>query len=232
MVLREPSSLPSPKGRGGTFKKLSAADLSMDAGSRAWVGLAALLCALAGGVALVGAFTSHGLAPTTIDWQPDLALHEPWRAFSAAALHYSALHLGANVLGCVLVAALGVTAQVPPRMAWAWFVAWPLTQFGLLLQPALLHFGGLSGVLHAGVADAATHLLLKATGRRRVLGAAVLIGVGIKVVGEAPWGEPLRHLPEWDIAVAPLAHAIGLVAGVLCALLAHLVHTLRSLPRA
>ena len=200
----------------------------MDAGSRAWVALAALLCALAAGVALA----SHGLVPTAIDWQPGLALHEPWRAFSAAALHYSALHLGANLVGCVLVASLGVTAQVPRHMAWAWFAAWPLTQFGLLLQPALLHFGGLSGVLHAGVAVAATHLLLTATGRRRALGAAVMIGVGIKVVGETPWGEPLRHLPEWDIAVAPLAHATGLAAGVLCALLAHHVHTLRSPPRA
>jgi len=203
----------------------------MDDGSRAWIGLAALLCALAGGVALLGALTSHGLAPTTIDWQPGLALHEPWRAFSAAALHYSARHLGANLVGCVLVAALGVTAQVPLRMAWAWLAAWPLTQFGLLLQPALLHFGGLSGVLHAGVAVAATHLLLTATGRRRTLGAAVLIGVVIKVVGEAPWGEPLRHLAEWDIAVAPLAHATGLIAGVLCALLAHLIPMLRRPPR-
>jgi rhomboid family GlyGly-CTERM serine protease len=204
----------------------------MDAGSRAWVGLAVLLCALAGGVALVGTLTSHGIAPTTIDWQPGLALHQPWRAFSAAALHYSPRHLGANLLGCVLVAALGVTAQVPRPMAWAWFVAWPLTQFGLLLQPALLHFGGLSGVLHAGVAVAATHLLLAATGRRRALGAAVLIGAGIKVVSEAPWGEPLRHLPEWDIAVAPLAHASGLVAGVLCALLARRIHSLRRPPLA
>jgi rhomboid family GlyGly-CTERM serine protease len=199
----------------------------MDAGSRAWIGLAALLCALAGGVAWAAVFAPHGLPPTAIDWQPDLALHEPWRAFSAAALHYSALHLGANLVGCVLVAALGVTAQVPRHMAWAWFAAWPLTQLGLLLQPALLHFGGLSGVLHAGVAVAATHLLLTATGRRRMLGAAVLIGASIKVVSEAPWGEPLRHLPEWDIAVAPLAHATGLVAGVVCALLAHRIHILQ-----
>jgi rhomboid family GlyGly-CTERM serine protease len=204
----------------------------MDAGSRAWIGLAALLRALAGGVAWAAVWAPQGLPPTAIDWQPGLALHEPWRAFSAAALHYSALHLGANLVGCVLVAALGVTAQVPRRMAWAWFGAWPLTQLGLLVQPALLHFGGLSGVLHAGVAVAATHLLVTATGRRRALGAAVLLGAGIKVVSEAPWGEPLRHMPEWDIAVAPLAHTTGLVAGVLCGLLAHLGHALRRPPRA
>ena len=199
----------------------------MTVGSRAWAGLAALLCVLAGGVALA----ARWLPPEAIDWQPGLVAHEPWRAFSAAALHYSALHLGANLLGAGLVGALGLAAEVPVRMAVAWFVAWPLTQIGLLLKPELLHFGGLSGVLHAGAAVTATHLLLTATGRRRAIGAAILLCIVVKVASEAPWGEPLRRLPEWDIAVAPLAHATGLVAGVLCALLAHLIAQLRRSPR-
>ena len=191
----------------------------MTAGSRAWVGLAVLLCALACGVALA----ARWLPPEAIDWQPGLAARQPWRAFSAAALHYSALHLGANLIGAALVGALGVSTELPTRMSWAWFAAWPLTQFGLLVKPELLHFGGLSGVLHAGAAIAATQLLLTASGRRRAIGAAILLGIAIKVASEAPWGAPLRHLPEWDIAVAPLAHATGLVAGVLCALVAHLI---------
>jgi len=199
----------------------------MTAGSRAWVGLAVLLCALACGVALA----ARWLPPEAIDWQPGLAARQPWRAFSAAALHYSALHLGANLLGAVLVGALGVSAELPTRMSWAWFAAWPLTQFGLLVKPELLHFGGLSGVLHAGAAVAATQLLLAARGRRRAIGAAILLCILVKVVSEAPWGEPLRHRPEWDIAVAPLAHATGLLAGVLCALLAHGIATLRRSPR-
>ena len=195
----------------------------MTVGSRAWVGLAALLCALA--------LAARWLPPEAIDWQPSLAVHEPWRAFSAAALHYSAMHLGANLLGAVLVGALGVSAELPTRMSWAWFAAWPLTQFGLLSKPGLLHFGGLSGVLHAGAAVAATHLLLTASGRRRAIGAAILLCIVIKVVTEAPWGEALRRRPEWDIAVAPLAHATGLVAGVLCALVAHLIAQGRKSPR-
>jgi hypothetical protein len=35
----------------------------------------------------------------------------------------------------------------------------------------------------------------------------------VKVVSESPWGAPLRQVPGWDIAVAPFAHASGLVAG-------------------
>jgi len=193
-------------------------------GSRAWAGLAALLCVLA--------LAARALPAEAIDWQPALALHQPWRAFSSAALHYSLMHLGANLLGALFVGALGVAADAPPRLAWAWLAAWPLTQFGLLMQPALLHFGGLSGVLHAGTAVVATHLLLAERGRRRAIGAAILGVVIVKVLSETPWGEPLRHPPQWDIAVAPLAHATGLVAGVFCAAVAQGIHHFRSAPRA
>ena len=169
------------------------------------------LCALA--------LLAQALPHEAIDWQPALAADEPWRAFSAAAVHYSSLHLLANLVGAALVAALGLAAQVPPRSALAWFVAWPLTHVLLLARPELAHFGGLSGVLHAGVAIVAVHLLLRATGRRRWIAAALLIGLAAKVVAEEPWGDVLRHPPGWDIAVAPLAHATGLLAGAACALL-------------
>lgn len=184
----------------------------MNRSSAAWLGLAALLG--------VGALLAWPLPRTALDWQPALAFTQPWRAFSAAAVHYSGLHLGANLLGAALVAALGAVAQVPARMVWAWAVAWPLTQFGLLLQPALLHYGGLSGVLHAGVAVASLFLVMRGVGAQRWIGAAILAGAAIKVIGETPWGAPLRHGGGWDIAVAPLAHATGLIAGLLCAAVA------------
>lgn len=183
--------------------------------SLGWVGLTALLC--------LGAVGAGAVSRTVIDWQPALAFAEPWRAFSAVAVHYSGLHLAANLAGGVVVAALGVAARVPARCVWAWLAAWPLTQFGLLLQPQLAHYGGLSGVLHAAVAVVAVQLVIDARGARRAIGAALLIGLIAKVVSESPWGAPLRHPAGWDIAVAPLAHATGLVAGAACALLAALL---------
>jgi hypothetical protein len=33
---------------------------------------------------------------------------------------------------------------------------------------------------------------------------------------EAPWGDPLRRLDGFDIAIAPLAHASGALAGAVC----------------
>ena len=191
----------------------------MRAATLAWTGIATTL----GLVALLGLRVPH----EWLDWQPSLALAEPWRAWSAAWVHYSALHLAANAAGLVLVAALGWAARAPTRVALAWFAAWPLTHFGLLLQPALLHYGGLSGVLHAGVAAVAVHLLWTGSHAQRWLGVAILGGLLLKVLGEAPWGAPLRHGSGWDIAVAPFAHASGLVAGGLCSALAEALHGLR-----
>lgn len=179
-------------------------------GARAWVALSVGLAV----VALIG----RTVEPTAIDWQPALAWSQPWRALTAVAVHYSNLHLAANLAGTAVVAALGVAAQLPGRSAIAWAVAWPLTQLGLLAQPALVHYGGLSGVLHAGVAVAGVELLVTARGARRLIGLALLAGLAAKLTMEAPWQGPLRHPAGWDIAVAPFAHASGLVAGAACAL--------------
>ena len=90
-----------------------------------------------------------------------------------------------------------------------------LVQFGLLARPDLAHYGGLSGVLHAGVAAAALYLIVATRGPRQFIGVALLAALSIKVLGEAPWGDALRSPVGWDIDVAPAAHASGLVAGLL-----------------
>jgi rhomboid family GlyGly-CTERM serine protease len=186
----------------------------LTAGERAWIGLAA-------GLGMAGlAATLAGIAPGALDWQPARAHAEPWRAFSAVAVHYSALHLAANLLGAALVAALGAAAGVPRAMVVAWACAWPLTQFGLWIRPDLSHYGGLSGVLHAGAAVAAVHLMRHGPGGRRWIGATLMAGLLCKVLLEAPWGPALRVDTGWDFATAPLAHATGVAAGTLCALAA------------
>ena len=179
--------------------------LNAVAGAPAWVALGALLAGGAGAGALV---------PTSaLDWQPHLAWREPWRLFSAAFVHWSAPHLAVNLLGTAVVAAWGWVARVPRAAALAWALAWPLTHAALALQPQIAHYGGLSGVLHAGVAVVAVHLLRHARGTRRGIAAAVLCGLAAKVVLEAPWRGALQASAAWDFALAPLAHAAGAVAG-------------------
>lgn len=172
---------------------------------RAWLALAAVLA--------IGSALAWRSPHAALDWQPALALAEPWRAFSAAFVHYSVLHLVGNAAGLALTAAYGWAARVPPRIALAWLAAWPLTQIGLLVQPALVHYGGVSGVVHAGVAIVTLYVI--AIGHRWI-GGTVLVMLLVKLATESPFGAPLRQVAGWDIALAPLAHAIGVAAGALC----------------
>ena len=194
----------------------------------------ALALVLAGAATLLRA---SGADATTWDWQPSLALTQPWRAWTCALVHFGAWHLGANLAGCAVVAAFGLAAGCGARATVAWALAWPLGHVALAWQPALAHYGGLSGVLHAGVAVAAWQAMVGAPSHgagsrssddksnnfgqagtaQRWIGAAVLIGLAAKIVLEAPWGPPLRPLPALGMAVAPLAHLTGVVAGLLCA---------------
>lgn len=177
-------------------------------------------CALAFGAVLV-----RHIPARLLEWQPELAFSQPWRWWTAAWVHYSALHLLANLAGTALVVAFGIAAGAPSRVAAAWLLAWPLTQLGLLAEPRLHHYAGLSGVLHAGVAAVAVHALLGSPRRlgMQFLGAAVLAALAAKVWFEAPWAEPLQWRHGWDIAIAPAAHASGLVSGILAGSVCELV---------
>jgi rhomboid family GlyGly-CTERM serine protease len=178
-------------------------------GWRAWAALAALLAA--------GSALAWPLPAALLDWQPERGLAEPWRAFTAAFVHWSDGHLVANLGAATLVAAYGWAAALPRAAALAWLLAWPLTHLGLLLRPELAHYGGLSGVLHAGVAVTTLWLVVAARGGRRVVG--VLMGAGLlaKIMSERPWAGVLQQAEGWDIALAPIGHATGTIAGLVCA---------------
>lgn len=191
------------------------------AGRLVWL-LACALLALGAGLGML-------LPPAPIDWQPQLAWLEPWRWWSAAFVHLSAGHLAANLAGALVVAAFGWAAGCGLRDAAAWSAAWPLTHLSLLARPEVLHYGGLSGVLHAGVAVAALGLVLRERGRRRWIGAAVLAGLLLKLASERPWGPAVQSWPGWDIAVVPWAHAGGVAVGLACAAVAGVTGRSRAL---
>ncbi|MBQ0959111.1 rhombosortase [Ideonella sp. 4Y11] len=177
----------------------------------AWPAVALALAVLAG--ALWGADSARW------DWQPALAASQPWRAWTGAGVHWSPTHLAMNLGATALLAWLGWRAGAGPREALAWALAWPLTQLGLLLQPTLLHFGGLSGVLHAGVAVLIWRLLRSRDTRELAIGAGLAAGLLAKLLLEAPWRSATRAVEGWDFALAPGAHASGALAGAAMALL-------------
>lgn len=187
------------------------AKVSSAAGRIGWVALSLVMALPA-----LAVFQS-ATAGTVLSWQPELVLSEPWRAWSAAWVHLSRLHLVANLIGAALVAALGVVAAVPMRATVAWALAWPLTHVGLLVMPSLHRYGGLSGVLHAGVAVVAVVLLKRPSLGERRIGLAIVAVLLFKLLSEAPWRGPLAFPEGWDIATAPIAHAMGVAAGALLA---------------
>jgi rhomboid family GlyGly-CTERM serine protease len=174
--------------------------------SRVWLTLCAALAALS--------LLAWPLPRAALDWQPALAAAQPWRAVTAAFVHWTPIHLAANLAGCAVLALLGWRAALGPREAAAALIALPLTQLGLLLRPELLRYGGLSGELHALAAIAALALLVRG-GRERWTGAAILAGLIVKLGLEQPLGPVLRVTPGFDFSVAPFAHLSGALGGAL-----------------
>jgi rhomboid family GlyGly-CTERM serine protease len=171
---------------------------------------------------LVGSLLSFALhAASLLEWQPSLAASQPWRWWSAAFVHYSTLHLVGNLTGLALTAAFGWVTRMPLRNALAWLASWPLTHLAFLWWvPDLLHYGGLSGVVHAGVAIVITQVLISGTRGQRLVVATVLAGLVAKIATETPWGPAVQRHEGWDIGIAPMAHVTGVVSGTLCLLVA------------
>lgn len=181
------------------------------------------LCATLGSTALREAPTAFW------DWQPALALQQPWRSLTGALVHWSPQHLGLNLMGAALVGLLGWRSEVTLRDSVAWLLSWPLTQWGLMLQPELLHYGGLSGVLHGGAAIAAWRLSQQADTRQRWVGRLLGAGLVLKCLSEAPWQGALQRVEGFDFALAPLAHSSGVLSAGLMLLLLNLPSVLSSL---
>jgi len=157
--------------------------------------------------------------------QPEAGLAQPpWVWWTTVWLHGSLPHLWRNLAGLALVAALGVLVRPSRAAAQAAWLAWPLTQAGMLAQPTLTSYVGLSGVLHASVAVLALHALTMrpdvspmgpSLGGLRVGGLALLTGLMAKVLMENPWQHALVASTSSAINVAPWAHLSGCVAGLL-----------------
>lgn len=179
----------------------------------AWLLLALLLA-----LGAVSSWLVH--ANPLLDWQPGAAGSQPWRWWTAAFVHWTPLHLWANLAAATMVAAYGWVARVPTAVALAWAAAWPCTHLALLLQPQLLHYAGLSGVLHAGVAATTLWLVLRGNRTERTVGWMMLVGQSVKLLLEQPWGAAVHPPTELDVPVAPLAHAAGTLFGALFTALA------------
>lgn len=189
---------------------------------RHWVALAGLLLL----PAIVVAMAARPDTLAALDWNRARLLHEPWRLWTAAWVHLSPLHLAGTLAAGALVALLGVAVPAGPRATLAWALAWPLSHLSLLAWPALQHYAGLSGVLHAGVAIMVAQLFRGPRPGHRWLAWTLGLGLLAKLLLETPWRAAVMMEPGWDIPVVPAAHLTGALWGAALAAV-----LLRPVPR-
>jgi hypothetical protein len=157
--------------------------------------------------------------------RPELGWHQPpWVCWSTVWLHGSDAHLWRNLAALAALSWTGHVMRPPARLTCALALAWPLTQLGMLWQPELSAYVGLSGVLHAQFTVLALHLLQTRARGLRFTGAAMLAGLLLKVLLENPW--QMRVVPSLSSAinVTPWVHFWGAVMGALCWTLLSLWH--------
>jgi membrane associated rhomboid family serine protease len=154
--------------------------------------------------------------------RPDHGWHQaPWSPWTAAWLHGSAPHRWRNLLALAALGLAGHTLRLPPRALLALALAWPCTQLGMLCQPELSAYVGLSGVLHGIWAVLALQQLsdtpAPASGLppHRIAGWAMLVGLCAKVLLENPWQMRTVASPESAINVTPWVHFWGALMGAL-----------------
>lgn len=161
--------------------------------------------------------------PRHLVMRPDAGLNQPiWSWWTTVWLHGSEAHLMRNLAGLALLLLLGWLIRPGAANAVAWLLAWPLTQLGMVMEPELSSYVGLSGVLHAGVVVLALHTLTAAErARNGVVGVLLLGWLAGKLIMENPWAHSLVLSSTSAINVAPWAHLSGSVAGALAWALVH-----------
>lgn len=153
--------------------------------------------------------------PARLVLRPDQGGHQPLLSWWATAwLHGSEAHLWRNLSGAGLIMLMGSLSNITPRDSLAWFIAWPLTHLGMLMEPSLASYVGLSGVLHAGVVVVAlANLHHPRRPSHRAVGIVLLAWLAGKLFMENPWAHHLVLSEASAINVAPWAHLSGALAG-------------------
>lgn len=187
---------------------------------RAWLGV----CALLGGGSVLVTWLSGVAAPTEaislhpLAWDAARWLTRPWTLWTSAWVHTSGGSLSGNLLALGALAVLGAALRAGRPAALALLAAWPLGVLGLLLWPEVSSYGGLGSPIHAAAAVLGMHVARRA--EHRYLSVVIFAGMGLKLLVEHAWTQPVVFDPSWGFNVVYAAHLTGTVAGAACGALA------------
>jgi hypothetical protein len=190
---------------------------------RAWLAVCALL---GGGSVLVAWLT--GVAPPVpefpahpLAWDAAGWLRHPWTLWTSAWVHTSLGNLGGNLLAIVGLAVAGAALGARGGAAIALLVAWPVSTLALLIWPEVTHYSGLGGPIHAAAAVLGVHLAARPA--FKPFSPLLFAALGLKLLAERGWAQPVAFDPSWGFNVVYGAHLTGTLAGAACGAVAVLL---------
>lgn len=186
---------------------------------KAWVAVCALI---AGGSLLAAAFPggqeTTGAQLQLLTWDRIHWTARPWTLWTAAWISSSDGSLGANLLAFAILSALGAALGASRAAAIALLTAWPLGTLALPLWPQVADYAGLGEPVHAAAMVLAA--VLAGRGALKPLAPLAMAAMGLKLIAERAWLQPVAFDPSWGSNVVYAAHLTGAAAGALCGLLA------------
>jgi len=186
----------------------------------AWQRVCGLLAIGSAAVAWSAGVTPD-LGQHPLAWQAGHWLARPWTLWTAGWVHPSLGNLAANLLALAALGLLGARLQLGRPAGLALLAAWPLATLSLLLWPAVSAYAGLGGAIHAAAMVLWAELSLRADAK--ALSFTLFAGMGLKLLAEAAWLQPVAFDPGWGMNVVLAAHLTGAFWGGVCGLLAALL---------
>lgn len=153
-------------------------------------------------------------------WRSDNWMQRPWTLWSTAWVHINTPHLIGNQLAVGALAVMTWLLRPAGLVAGAWLFAWPVSVLVLPWWPHIGYYAGLSGLIHAGVAVMAVHLLSGNAGvpMARRWGLLLFVGLTAKLVLEHPWNRPVIWDDGLGISIVTGAHLSGALVGAISAM--------------
>ena len=143
-----------------------------------------------------------------------------WRAVTGPFVHATWGHLVRD-LALVALAGVAYEAALRSRRALLFTGGLALPAIAVLAAGDARWYCGLSGLSHALLATALSYELVSRRGTARVLVAALCAAGAIKPIYELITGAPAFAMSLGpDVVQVPLAHAVGVLVGIACGLLA------------
>ncbi len=198
---------------------------------KAWL----IVCGVLGGGSLLVTW-AWGVVPPTYNvavhplaWDADTWMSRPWTLWTSAWVHTSIGSFVANLLAVVALAVLGQMLGAGRLAALALWAAWPLSTAALLIWPQVGSYGGLGGAIHAAAAVIGMHV----AGRPELKPFSPLLfaAVGLKLIAERAWNQPVAFDPSWGFNVVFAAHLTGTLSGMVTGGLASLAQRVALMRR-